>query len=290
MVFFYALIASISIGVNGYLVKLLTDRRVEGAMFTFLQGMAYLIFGIGHVLYMKESVRVSADNTYPLILSIIIAIIIFINLRLRVRVLRYLSSSEYYISYRILLTISLVLIGMLFLRETITSDQLFGLILGSVGIVFLFEEDHKLRHSRNWKYASMLLLLSVGAWIGIQIFGKMQWLSHFSLPAMLVYQGMTMIGIALILDRKILKQYFSLWRIHFHNLILGVLATIFVYISAISVLNAYKAGGNMSIITKMGAYSLFIPIVLSVIFSWEKVTYKKTIAFILTIVSLYYIV
>ena len=165
--FFYALVASISIGVNGYLVKLLTDRRVEGAIFTFLQGMAYLIFGIVHVLYLKESVRVSMDNLYPLILSIIIAIIIaiiiFINLRLRVRVLRYLSSSEYYISYRILLTISLVLIGMLFLRETISSDQLFGLILGSVGIVFLFEEDHKLRHSRNWKYASMLLLLSVGA-------------------------------------------------------------------------------------------------------------------------------
>ena len=41
---FYAIIGSLSIGINGYLVKLLADKKVDGAILTFLQGMAYLVF------------------------------------------------------------------------------------------------------------------------------------------------------------------------------------------------------------------------------------------------------
>ncbi len=286
--FFYAVISLISIGLNWYLVKVLTDRKVEGSVFTFLQGMTYLVFGFIHTYIIGESIAISYEALYPLFLSISIALIIFINIRLRVRALKYLSSSEYYIAYRILLTMSLAFIGTLFLDEIITNNQLFGLILWSMGIVFLFEDDGKLRHSRNWRLAITLLLLSIGAGIGIQIFGKMQWLSHFSLPALIFYQWFTMLILAWIIDRNSLFLHFSSWKQHKANLILGILATILVYISAICVLYAYKSWGSMSVITKITAYSLFIPIILSIVFSGERVTYKKVIAFILTIVSLYY--
>jgi DNA-binding NarL/FixJ family response regulator len=45
--FFYAIIGAIAIGINGYLVKTIADRKVDGAVVTFFQGMSYFILGAG---------------------------------------------------------------------------------------------------------------------------------------------------------------------------------------------------------------------------------------------------
>ncbi len=288
--FFYAIIASLSIGINGYLVKLLSDRKVDGAIFTFLQGLTYLIWWFLQTVFMGDRISWWKDETSIIAISVIIAIIIFSNIRLRVRALHYLSSSEYYIGYRIGLTIILTILGVLFFKESISYSQYFGLFLWTSAIIFLFEDDKKLLHSRKWGNAILFLFLSIGAGVGIQIFAKLQGTSDFSPPIMLFYQWVTMLIISVSIDRKALRVYFTHWRENLNTLIIWIIATIFVYISAISVLNAYLQWGNMNIITKIAAYSLFVPIILSVIFSGEKVTYKKIIAFLLTIVSLYYLV
>ncbi len=288
--FFYAIIASVSIGINWYLVKLLSDKKVDGAIFTFLQGLTYLIWWFLQTVLMGDWISWQKDETFIIVISVIIAIIIFSNIRLRVRALHHLSSSEYYIGYRIGLTIVLTILGVLFFKENVSYSQYFGLFLWTIAIIFLFEDDKKLLHSRKWGSAILFLFLSIVAGVGIQIIGKLQGTSDFSLPAMLFYQWVTMLIISVCIDRKKLRVYFTHWRENYNTLIIWIIATICVYISAISVLNAYLQWGNMNIITKIAAYSLFIPIILSVIFSGEKVTYKKIIAFLLTIVSLYYLV
>ncbi len=288
--FFYAIIGSLSIGINGYLVKLLADKKVDGAILTFLQGMAYLVFWSFGILVGGEDFFDSKESL-PLILSIVIACVIFFNLRLRIRALAYLSSSEYYIGYRISMTLGLVIIGIIFLGESITSSQLFWLMLWSVAILFLFEEDIKLRTSRNWGRSLLFLFGSVIAGICIQVIGKMQWLSSLPISVMLFYQGMTMLFITGLFDVSALRNFFGTSKESIVSILLiGIPATIFVYISAVFNLLTYNAGWNVSVVTKIYAYSLFVPIFLSVIFSWEKVTYKKVIAFFLTVMSLYYLV
>ena len=57
--------------------------------------------------------------------------------------------------------------------------------------------------------------------------------------------------------------------------------------SVAAIVNSYAYyGGNVAIVYKIISYSLFIPIILSIIFYKEKVTPKKMIAFLLTILSI----
>lgn len=288
--FFYAIIGSISIGINGYLVKLLADKKVDGSILTFLQGMAYLVFWSFGILVGGEDFF-SVKESLPLILSVVIACIIFFNLRLRIRALVYLSSSEYYIGYRISMTLGLVIIGIIFLGESVTSSQLFWLMLWSVAILFLFEDDAKLRTSRNWGRSLFFLFGSVIAGICIQVIGKMQGLSSLPISVMLFFQGITMLFITGLFDFSAIRKFCGTSKeAIFSILIVAIPATICVYISAVFNLLTYNAGWNVSVVTKIYAYSLFVPIILSILFSGEKVTYKKVIAFFLTVISLYYLV
>ncbi len=286
--FIYAIIASISIGINGYLIKLLADRKTDGAIVTFFQWLTYLLlWWIGNSVFGYSWFEM--ENMIVILFSLSIAIIIFLNLRIRVQALRYLSSSEYYIGYRIFTTIGLIVVGIAFFHESISLSQFFWLFLGSIAIALLLEEDRGLRHSRSWKKACMLLIVSVIAGVVIQIIGKIQWISSLPIPTMLFYQWIMMMLISSVFDRKKITVFFH-WKKNDILLTLVILipATICVYIAAVYNLLAYSEWGNVSVVTKILAYSLFVPIILSIVFSQEKIGYKKTIAFFLTIVSLYY--
>lgn len=217
------------------------------------------------------------------------ACVIFLNLRIRIRVLKYLSTSEYYIWYRILTTILLLIIGISIFSETITGYQLFWLILWSLAIIFLFEEDIKLQKSRNWNKALIYLWMSIFAWWIIQIIGKIQWINDFPYSSMLFYQWIAMLLLSSIIDIKVIQHNFINIIQHRNILITTFIATLFVYIAASFNLLAYKAWWSVSIVTKIMAYSLFISIGLSILFWKEKMSYKKWLAFILTIISIYYL-
>jgi uncharacterized membrane protein len=60
---------------------------------------------------------------------------------------------------------------------------------------------------------------------------------------------------------------------------------VFFYCSALFNTLAFQQW-DVAIVYKIISYSLFIPIILSVIFYKEKITVKKWVAFLLTIVSI----
>jgi drug/metabolite transporter (DMT)-like permease len=167
--FFYAIIGSFFIGINNYLIKLIAERKIEGSIITFFQGLIYLTFLCCEALIRGQDFTLLTTYHPAIIYSALIASVVFLNLRFRVSALKYLSSSEYYIGYRIFLTALLVIIGLIFLEESISEAQLFSLVIGSVAIYFLFEEDARLRNSRNWRRAILFLGLSILAGVTIQV-------------------------------------------------------------------------------------------------------------------------
>lgn len=284
----YAIIASVSIGINGYLIKILSDKNIDGGILTFMQGFTYF------VLWFSQSIILwwdlfSVTKIGVIGISMLIAWIIFFNMRIRIRVLKYLSTSEYFIGYRIFTTILLLIIGTIAFSEIITWPQIFWLILWSFAIIFLFEEDIKLQKSRNWNKALIYLSLSILAWWAIQIIGKIQGLDDFPYSSMLFYQGVAMLLLSSIIDRKVIRHNLSNIIEHRNILLITFIATLFVYIAASFNLLAYKAWWSVSIVTKIMAYSLFVSIWLAILLWKEKMSYKKWIAFILTIISIYYL-
>ncbi len=212
----------------------------------------------------------------------------FFNTRVRAEVLKYLSSSEYFVSARILMTAVLTGFGILVFREAISTAQFVWLVIGSCGIILLFEEDTRLQHSRNWARAVYLLILSVILGAIIQISAKYISLASDQIGLILFYEGLMLIVFLGIFYKNkmpfVVKNLFG-WR----ELAIAMLFGVSIYGAAVFNFLAFASHGPVGIVSKIIWYSLFIPIILSMIFYHEKLTLRKWIALILTIVSIYYL-
>lgn len=136
--------------------------------------------------------------------------------------------------------------------------------------------------------ALILLVLSVCLGAGIQIIGKIQGISHIPFPILFFYQGMTMLFLSAVIDtKKIQNICHTSYPCIRQSILFSLVAGMLVYISASTNVLAYAVGGSVSIVTKIIAFSVFVPILFALFLREEKLTYKKTIAFFLTIVSIY---
>ena len=128
--------------------------------------------------------------------------------------------------------------------------------------------------------------------IGIICISMVQTLSKFSavgdlnIFSIMFFQGVFGILLILFFNRKKIKENLKMIpNIKDHLLFVGAgflnfLSISFVFLAFIE--------GSLSIVYKIISYSIFIPILLSVIFYKEKITIRKTFAFALTIISLWF--
>lgn len=284
----YACISALLVWLNNFFLKVFSEKGFDGSIMSMAQWITYMI------LWWLHAIIVSSDfglhgNWFLLVPTFLIIILYFTNIRIRIVILKYLSSSEYFVSYRIMSTAVLIVLWLFIFDETITIAQWFWLIIGSIGILFLFEEDKKLRKWHNWTKSIVLLGISVLAWVAIQVMNKYIAITDNLFSAILFYQGLlTIILFGGIEGKRItdsIKRQTSLR----HLLIVVTLTTVISYFATVFNFLSYGSGGNLSIVTKINAYSLFIPIILSMVFYHEKMSYKKWIAFVLTVISIYYL-
>lgn len=284
----YACISALLVWINNFFLKIFSEKGFDGSVISIAQGLTYMILWAIHAGIVSSDIWLHG-NWLLLIPTFLIIIFYFTNIRIRLAVLKYLSSSEYFVSYRIISTAVLIVLWIFIFNEVITLAQWFGLIIWSIGILFLFEEDTRLRKWHNWRRSLVLLLISVGAWVWIQVMNKYIAITDNLFSAILFYQWVITVilfgSIEWSKAIKYLKKQLSLKQL----LIVAFSTTTISYFATVFNLLSYSSGGNLSIVTKINAYSLFIPIILSMIFYHEKMSYKKWVAFLLTIISIYYL-
>ena len=286
--FWYAILAALFVGFNNFISKIFADKNINSILIVLGQAMAYTLFWLLHGLYLWADFALWGSLPIFIATGCIMGVQ-FINTRLRVKILKYLSSSEYFVSFRLSNTVLLILLWTLFFHETIWFYQYIGLIFGSVGIALLFEEDKHFQHSRNWKYAIILLCISISCGASIQIIWKFLALNALSFPVLLFYQGIILFCLSIIFSWPDIQKTCAN---HIHEKkywVLSMIGGVIYYIWSQCNLLAFEYGGNLSIVTKIIAYSLLVPILLSMIFYRERLTIKKGIALIFTIISIYYL-
>ena len=283
----YAVISSIFIWINSFFIKIFSEKGFDGSILSIFQGVTYMVLGCIYALTVDSDFMLEWKYIL-LLLALLIIILYFINIRIRVEILKYLSSSEYFVSYRIASTWFLILLWIFIFGEIISASQWFWLIIWSIGILFLFEEDTRLRKWHSWHKSILLLIISIITWVLIQVMNKYITITENIFPAVLFYQWVFTIILFGMLERKRITHSIKktplkqVWLVVMIATLTSYFATVFNFLS-------YTSGWNLSVVTKINAYALFIPIILSMIFYDEKMSYKKWIAFVLTIISIYYL-
>lgn len=284
----YALTAAFLSGMANFSQKIAVERGVDALWLVFANGFFMTFLSLLYVLFSGASFYLGQSMVFILVILFVIAGSQFFNTRVRAEVLKYLSASEYFVSARILTTVVLTFCWIVFFSESLSTSQFIGLIIWSLGIILLFEEDTRLQHSRKWFRALYLLFLSVFLASTIQIGGKYATLETGNIALMLFYEGIFMLVFFLIFYRK--KIPTMIWQgLSKKHMMISLFFGFSIYVAAVCNFLAFKYNWPVGIVSKIMGYSLFIPIILSMIFFHEKFSIKKWIAFILTVISIYYL-
>ncbi len=284
----YAIIAALFSGIASFSQKIAVEKWVDALFLILANGIFMMVCSLIYILYTGESFSLGGSTLFILTILCVLAGLQVLNTRVRAEVLKYLSSSEYFVSVRILTTAILTVFWIFIFREYISHLQFIGLIIWSCGIILLFEEDTRLQHSRNWARAIYLLFVSIMLGATIQIAAKYATLETGKIAVMLFYEGIFMLMFFFMF-------YWSRLPIIIKSGLQNknvLIATIFwssIYLSIVCNFTAFAFNGPVGIVLKIIGYSIFIPIILSMIFYREKLSIKKWIAFVLTIISIYYL-
>lgn len=247
---------------------------------------SYLAMGLAGIIGASVFWRPLQLTHIPTIFyALWITIFYIIIVKTRLISLRYLSSSTYFINYRIASSLWLVIVWVLFFSETITIKESFGILLGFFVFYLLIEKKTAWEKVTDLKQGFFYLLLGSFAVTGVQTLAKSFATSGMDIFSLVFFQGI--FGTVFVLFLKNGEPLKKILEIQNKKQWLFLLLSWIIFWNA-TILNNYAlVSGDLAIVYKVISYSLFIPIILSIIFYKEEVTKKKLLAFALTVISIF---
>lgn len=278
----HALLASFFTGVFGIFQKIEAEKvSLNRDSFIFY---AYLFGALANIIiFLFLDIPLYFDAA-AIIAWVLVTFVYIYVLKLRHNCLKYMTSSAYFINYRIFTSLLLVFIGTLFLWETITMNEYIWIALGFIIFYLLIEKKEPNETSVDLKkwylYLAISIILATSIWI-VQ--------KYFSIDANSVW--------TFLFSSSIAGVFFSLWvsaKFDFKKTLkipdtktLLFLILVWLVFGPWYIFHLYAifSGWDIAIIYKIISYSLFLPVIFSIVYYKESITPKKVIAFILTIIS-----
>ena len=230
------------------------------------------------------------SNKLIIMYGAINGILFYLDFKILNIALKNLSPSIIFINIRLFSTIGLFFVGLIFFKEYLDLKQILGILLGMLVFIFLFDKKDKPKKNSNIKKGYIFLGIMIINFIIVNSIHKLAIIESLNIN---VYNYMAFIFFFMFLCfflEILFKKNYSIFKFKFKkefylSLIFGI---------SICVINLFyfKVLGlqNLVIIYKIFSFEIVLPIIFSMIFYKEKVTLKKSIAFILTIISIIFLV
>ena len=281
MWFVYSILTCISVGLYAFFTKVQAESKYDDFYFYFFMYLTFLML-LPYLIYEK----VNFFDLEIILLSIVFVLFYFFILKTRFVSLKYLSSSTYFINYRIFSSILLLIFGIIFFSEKITINDYFGIFIGFIVFYLLLEKKEKKESLKNLKRGIIFLFLGVILISGLQTLSKYASINFYNIFLIIFYEGIFGFCILFFSKRKKLRQLIKNFPNRKYILFLlfsGIMNILSIYFNFLAYID-----GNLAVVYKIISYSIFITIFLSIIFYKEKINLRKIIAFILTIISIWF--
>ncbi len=198
--------------------------------------------------------------------------------------MKHIPASLYFIIARLSSSFLLLLLGIFYFWDQISLYEYIGFFIGFIVFWLLFEKQKM--ENADYKKGIIFLIISslilvflhftvkevVNTWWDIYAFLFVFWVTNLILSVWSQYKK---------IDFTVDKLSQIIW--------INILQALLLVIYFIFLLKTYSLW-DLWISYKILSYSMFIPIIGSILFFWEKLTWKKWLAFALTIVSLWFFI
>ena len=280
----YSLLASLCIGLYGFAQKVKAEMPEQSDNgFIFYSYFAMMLAGL--IGWIFHGFHFDFFDIQILSFAFIITLLYIVIVKSRLISLRFLSSSSYFINYRIFSSTWLIVVWILLFWDTLSLKQIIWILLWFYVFYLLIEKKSKNETLSDLKKWFFYLLIGSFAVTWLQTLGKNFAISDFDVFTLIFYQGV--LWCIMILLLKWQETFSEVFKIHHaRQFLFLVWAGVVFGISTIFNIYALKEW-NLALVYKVISYSLFIPIILSIIFYKEKITLKKLFAFALTIISIF---
>jgi len=275
--FLNVILITIAIGLVAFTNKVFAERQYDQR---FSAMILWSILAILATLYVMYSGFSTLDTKSIILISMWGAGSYFYSI-VMMTALRYLPTSTYFVSVRLLSSFILLGIGIFFFADKISNLDIFGFIFGVIAMLLLFEKEA--REGLDYKMGAVWLLLGVITLVGTHVITKMFSAPESAATVILIMSFTAFItsvvfGINRIKSNR--KYFFEIFSV---NIFTAVLSMIYF----IGLLNVYNSG-DLSISYKIQSYSPFIPIILAALVYKEKISTRKKVALALVAISLWF--
>ncbi len=281
---YYAIGASLCIGLYWFAQKIKAEKPQQSETGFIIYSYVWMWI-IGFLWSVISGQNIELLNVNALLYALWITLCYLVIIKTRLRSLKYLSSSTYFINYRIISSLWLILVGAVFFSETISLKEAVWILLWFVVFYLLLERKNTSESMVDFRKWFLFLFIGSVAVMWVQWFWKEYALSGESIFTLMFLQWIFGVISAILLKQKeSLKEIFLIRDIK-QGIFLFAAAVLFGMATLCNVF-AY-IWWDLAIVYKIISYSLFIPIILSIIIYKEQVNAKKLLAFALTLVSIF---
>ena len=255
----YIRFSKYSIGLFNFSTKIVSEENKSKFYFFLYFYSALLVFSS---LVIGFSKNISFDYSFLIILiSFLFVTLYYFVLDTRIKALKYISSSIYFINYRIFSSILLIILGLLIFSEEFSILYFFGFLLGFIVFYLLHDKDGDVsKEKKDFSKGIKLLFIGIIFISIIQTLSKFSAVGDLNIFSIIFFQGVFGILLILFSNRKKIKENIKMIpsiKDHFFFAgagFLNFLSISFIFLAFIE--------GNLSIVYKIVSYSVFIPIIL----------------------------
>lgn len=280
----YSLITSICVGFYGFAQKIKAehpDQSDTGFIF-----YTYLVFFFTGLLWTFFLWEVSDLYSYSVIIySFVIMFLYTIIVKTRLLSLRYVSSATYFINYRILSSLWLLCIGIIIFQETISLKEIIWVFVWFIVFYLLVEKKSDSESKQDLQKWFLYLFIGSLCIAWLQSLSKDFAISGYSVYSLVFFSWIFWMFFSFLL--KWGESVRNIIKIDTMKYGIFLIASGLIFSIASVTNNLAFVTWDLAIVYKIISYSLFIPIILSVIIYKESVTPKKLLAFGLTVLSIF---
>lgn len=278
----YAILGLLSSGFLSFVSKISAEKRLDSTLINlYAYGTAIIVSLITVLIFSNFEI-----NLTIIVSSIIAATCGFFLYKTRILGLEHISSTAFFINYRVFSSLLVILSGLIIFKETLGIKEIFGLILGFIVFGLLIEKDKNKKISNDFKKGIKFLIIGVLLISISQIVANYVVKNNFNSLVYILFTSIFGFVISLIANYK--KLNIKDLKENKNGIVLyGFLQGLLMTLAFIFVVKAYITG-DIGIVYKIISFAVLIPIILSVIIYKEKITLNKFLAIILALVSIYF--
>ncbi|MCA9459331.1 MAG: EamA family transporter [Nanoarchaeota archaeon] len=276
--FLFALLSAIFAGLFNFMLKISAEKNHNSSLvilYSYLSGLT--ISGI----FLSFNLENLDSLLFIIFLAFINSLFYFFATLTRIESLKYIDTTIYFPLYKTFSPIFIALISYFIFTENLTRFEFIGIISGILVPLLLINQAEN-KKQKNMKKGLIYLLIGIIFVLITTSTGKIIMEKDLNLYIYIFFTPLFGLVFSYFTYKKTYNENHSSHKLKRIGILNGFFYFIMFYTFTLSM------KGNLAIVYTINSFSLLIPILLSVFIYKEHFDKKKTLAIILTILSLYF--